>query len=104
MSCVKLSINYDEVRFSLYVVFQMLQHIAETAFALPTNSAQYQIIRKTLFQRTIVLRSKENYKHNFFAVERLKTKANTENRICCVVKQQKCIVRNAKCLRNNVPT
>ena len=103
MSCVKLSINYDEVRFSLHVVFkrcntlQKLPLPAEKFCPIPNNMQNVFSTHKW-FQKQRKLQTR------FFAVERLKTQANTENRICCVVKQQECIVKNAKCLRNNVPT
>ena len=103
MSCVKLSINCGEVRFSLHVVFkrcntlQKLPLPADKFCPIPNNTQNIFATHKW-FQKQRKLQTR------FFAVERLKTQANTENRICCVVKQQKCIVRNAKCLRNNVPT
>lgn len=103
MSCVKLSINCGEVRFSLHVVFkrcntlQKLPLPAEKFCPIPNNTQNVFATHKW-FQKQRKLQTQ------FFAVERLKTQANTENRICCVVKQQKCSVRNTKCLCNNLPT
>lgn len=102
MSCVKLSINYDEVRFSLHVVFkrcntlQKLLLPADKFCPIPNNT-------QNVFQHTSDFKSKENHKRNFLPLKGWRQKQIRKSDFC-VVKQQKCIVKKAKCLRNNVPT